>query len=105
MVDLVTILNKDNDSITIGIDINSHLPIVRRYSWRDQDKYKVEDEAIYGNYRRVQGIMTPYTITSKRDGEMAGQSFLSKAAYNESLPADAFTATVTYDREHYQPRK
>ncbi len=59
MVDVVTILNKDNDQLSIGIDIHSHLPINKRFIWRDADKYKVEDETIYGNYRKVQGIETP----------------------------------------------
>ena len=76
-VDVVTILNKDNDQLRIGIDVHSHLPINTRFVWRDADKYKVEDETIYGNYRKVQGIETPYTITNKRDGEIVSQSFLS----------------------------
>jgi hypothetical protein len=104
MVDVVSILNKDNDEVTIGIDIYTHLPINRRYSWRDADKYRIDDETIYGNYRKVQGIQTPYTITNKRDGEISGQSFLSRAAYNEDYPPDYFDATATYDRQHYNPK-
>ena len=34
MVDVVMLLNKDNDQLSIGIDIHSHLPISKRYSWR-----------------------------------------------------------------------
>jgi hypothetical protein len=104
LVDLVSILNKDNDQVSIGIDINTHLPLSRRYSWRDPDKYKVEDETIYGGYRKVQGIMTPYTITNKRDGEISGQSFLSRVVYDEQYPPDYFEATTTYDREHFNPK-
>ena len=90
LVDVVTLLNKDNDQLSIGIDIHTHLPINQRYSWRDPDKYKVEDETIYGNYRKVQGIETPYTITNLRDGEMSGQSFLSHAEYNATFRARLF---------------
>ena len=85
MVDVVTILNKDNDQLSIGIDIHTHLPVNKRFSWRDADKYKVEDETIYGNYRKVQGIETPYTITSKRDGEIISQMFLNHIEYNTAL--------------------
>jgi hypothetical protein len=105
LVDVVTLLNKENDQVSIGIEAHSHLPINKRYSWRDPDKFKVEDETIYGNYRKVQGIQTPFTITTLRDGEMSGQSFLSHAEYNVPLPAGFFDATVTYNSQNHQPGK
>lgn len=104
MVDVVTILNKDNDQLSIGIDIHTHLPINKRYSWRDADKYKVEEETTYGNYRKVQGIETPYTITNKRDGEISGQMFLSHIEYNATFPPGFFDASVTYNPETYNPK-
>jgi hypothetical protein len=104
MVDVVTILNKDNDQLSIGIEIHTHLPINKRYTWRDPDKYKVEDETIYGNYRKVQGIETPFTVTSKRDGEINGQSFLTHAEYNTTFAPGFFDAQVTYNPETYNPK-
>jgi len=104
MVDVVTILNKADEQLSIGIDIHSHLPINKRFNWRDADKYKVEDETIYGNYRKVQGIETPYTVTSTRDGEIIGQVFLSHIEYNTQLAPGFFDATVTYDPEKYNPK-
>jgi hypothetical protein len=105
LVDVVSILNKENDQVSIGIDVHTHLPINKRYSWRDPDKYKVEDETIYANYRKVQGIQTPFTVTTTRDGEMTGQSFLSHAEYNAVFAPGFFDATVTYNPETYQPPK
>ncbi len=104
LVDVVTILNKDNDQLSIGIDIHTHLPINKRYSWRDADKYKVEDETTYGNYRKVQGIQTPYTITTKRDGEISGQVFLNHIEYNATFAPGFFDAAVTYNPETYNPK-
>ncbi len=104
MVDVVTILNKDNDQLSIGIDTQTHLPINKRYSWRDADKYKVEDETTYGNYRKVQEIETPYTVTNKRDGEISGQVFLSHVEYNTTFAPGFFDATVTYNPEKYNPK-
>jgi hypothetical protein len=104
MVDVVSILNKDNQELTIGIEIHNHLPINTLYSWRDPDKYKVEDETIFGNYRTVQGIATPYTITRKRDNEINGQSFLSHVEFNKTFEPGFFDAKVTYNPEHYNPR-
>jgi hypothetical protein len=105
LVDMVTLLNKDNDQLSIGIDVHTHLPINKRFNWRDPDKYKVEDETIYGNYRKVQGIQTPYTVTTKRDGEMSGQSFLSHAEYNTTFTPGFFDAAVTYNPDTYHPPK
>lgn len=104
IVDVVTILNKDNEQLSIGIDIHTHLPINKRYSWRDADKYKVEDETTYGNYRKVQEIETPYTITNKRDGEISGQVFLTHVEYNATFAPGFFDAAVTYDPETYSPK-
>ena len=101
MVDEVSILNKNNDEVTVGIEIHNHLPIHTRFTWRDPDKYKVEDETIFGNYRTVQGIATPHTITRKRDDEINGQNFLSHVEFNKTLEPGFFDATVTYDPEHY----
>jgi len=103
LVDVVTLLNQENDQVSIGIEVHTHLPINKRYSWRDPDKYKVEDETIYGNYRKVQGIQTPFTMTTTRDGEMTGQSFLSRAEYNATFAPGFFDAAITYNPETYRP--
>ena len=105
LVDVVTLLNKENDQVSIGIDAHTHLPISKRYSWRDPDKYKVEEETIYGNYRKVQGIQTPFTITTTRDGEMTGQSFLSHAEYNAVFLPGFFEANVTYNPQPSRTQK
>lgn len=104
LVDVVSLLNKNDDELSIGIDINTHLPINKRFTWRDPDKYKVEEETIYGNYRTVQGIATPYTVTNKRDGEISGQTFLTHAEYNLTFQPNFFDAAANYNPETYNPR-
>jgi hypothetical protein len=104
MVDVVSILNKNNDQLSIGIDMNTHLPVNNRYTFRDADKYKVEDETTYGNYRTVQGIATPYTITTKRDGEINGQTFLTHTEYNTIFQPGLFDDTANYNPETYSPK-
>jgi len=104
-VEVVSLLNEKNQEIEIGMDLYTHLPVSLRYSFRGPDKYKVQDEVLFGNYRRVQGIQTPYTITRKRDGEITGQRFFNRVLFNQKLPPDFFDATVTYDPETYNPRE
>jgi hypothetical protein len=96
--DQVTFINSKNDSVTVSIDQNSHLPLKSSFTWRDpEDKQKNVEEEVYDNYRLVQGIMTPHSITRNFNGEMSHQRFINTAAYNMQLSDELFDAAVTYD--------
>jgi hypothetical protein len=105
LCDLVTIVNPQNDSVTIAIDQNTHLPVQKTFTYRDKYKYKVDEAEVFANYREQQGIMTPFTWTRKKDGLMAGQRFLSKVEYNVDIPDSKFDAKVTYDPTQMQKKK
>jgi hypothetical protein len=93
LAEQVTLLNPDNDSITIQIDAMSHLPLRRSYSWRDP-VYKDKNEEVeeYDDYHNIAGIQTPFTITRLHNGDMTQQRFIFKAAYNVPLPPNGFNA-------------
>ncbi|MGD0215139.1 MAG: hypothetical protein ABSB87_18070 [Terriglobales bacterium] len=94
----VTLLNSQNDSVNIYLDINSHYPVKISYSWRDpKDKQKNVEEEVYDGYKLVQGIWTPHSITRYYNGETSQQRFIATASYNVKLPDSAFEAQVTYD--------
>jgi hypothetical protein len=96
--DQVTLLNNQNDAVTLFLDQNSGLPLKTGYSWRDpQDKQRNTEETIYDNYKPVQGIMTPHSITRLFNGDMSQQRFIDVAKYNLPLPDSMFEADVTYD--------
>ncbi len=96
--DQVTLLNSQNDSVTVNMDQNSHLPMKTSFTWRDpEDKQKNVEEEVYDNYRLVQGIMTPHSVTRNFNGEMSHQRFVNVAKYNLPLPETLFEATVNYD--------
>src|SRR6266702_3178675 len=97
LCDLVTIVNPQNDSVTLAIDQQTHLPVQKTFTYRDKDKYKVEEAEVYANYREQQGIMTPFTWTRKKDELMMTQRFITKLEYNEQIPESKFDAKVTYD--------
>jgi hypothetical protein len=85
----VSILNASNESVTIDIDYDSHLPIRKTFTWRDPaDRQKNEESEIYDNYKMVQGIATPLSVTRTHNGDMSNQRFLTSVTYNQSL-ADA----------------
>lgn len=96
--DQVTLLNSQNDSVTVYLDQNTHLPIKTSFSWRDPtDKQKNTEEEIYDLYKPVDGIMTPHSITRNFNGEMSMQRFINTVKYNLKLPESTFEATVNYD--------
>jgi hypothetical protein len=63
-VDQVSVMNARNEGVTIYIDSSTHLPVKKSFTWRDPtDKQRNQEDEVYDNYREVQAVMTPYTIT------------------------------------------
>jgi hypothetical protein len=94
----VTLLNSQNDSVSVYLDLNTHYPVKIGYSWRDpKDKQKNVEEEHYDNYKLVQGIWTPHSFTRYFNGETSQQRFIATASYNRQLPGSMFEAAVTYD--------
>ena len=104
--DQVTLLNSQNDSVSVYLDQNTHLPLKTSFAWRDpEDKQKNVEEEIFDNYRLVQGVMTPHSITRTFNGETSHQRFINTVRYDLPLPASTFDATVTYDPMQPQKKK
>ena len=60
LADQTTLINADNDSITIQTDAETHLPLRRSYQWRDPVyKDKNTDAETYDNYQPVEGLPSP----------------------------------------------
>jgi hypothetical protein len=91
----VTVLNANNEGVTLYFDSYTHLPVKKSFSWRDpSDKERNREEEIYDNYRPVQGVMTPYRVTGFYNGDMSSQRFLNSVTYNKGLSDSMFDATV-----------
>jgi hypothetical protein len=94
----VSIFNADNEQLTVYLDRNTNLPIKKSFTWRDpKARDRNQEEEIYDNYKEVQGIMTPYSITRKLNGEMLSQRFIDAVRYNQNLPDTMFDASITWD--------
>jgi hypothetical protein len=102
----VTIMNSRNEGVTLYIDSNTHLPVKKTFSWRDPtDKERNIEDEVYDNYRPVQGIMTPFSITRFYNGDMANQRFLHSVTYNTGLKDSLFEGNITYDPNKPEPRR
>ncbi len=105
-VDQVTVMNAKNEGVTLYIDSNDHLPVKKTFSWRDPtDKERNIEEEIYDNYRPVQNIMTPHTVTRTYNGDMANQRFLTTVIYNQGISDSKFEVQVTYDPNKSVPAR
>lgn len=99
LADQVTLLNADNDSITILLDDDSHLPMEVRYEWRDPVYHDMDKDVVqFSDYHSIDGIETPFTITYIHNGQMMEQRYLFYAAYNVQLPPDGFSVAKTAQR-------
>ena len=100
LADKVTIMTASNDSVSVAIDPRTHLPLKKTYSWRDPlDRQFDEESEVWGNYRMVQGINTPYSTVRYLNGEMSGQRFINNVSYNNGFdPAMFQTKGITYNQ-------
>jgi hypothetical protein len=96
LADQVTLINSENDSISIEADAETHLPLRRSYQWRDPlYKDKNTDAEEYDDYHTADGLPTPFAITRFHNGDMTNQRFLSRAAYDIPLAPDMFNPDQT----------
>jgi len=87
----VTVMTNKNEAVTLYIDIMTHLPVKKSFSWRDPaDKQRNVEEEIFDNYRPIQNIMTPFDTTRMFNNEMSAQSFLTAVSYNQGLSDSLF---------------
>ncbi len=89
----VTIMNSKNEAVSLVIDSGTHLPIKKTFIIRDpQTRDRDELSEVYDNWKKVQGINTPYNTLVMFNGELYRQYFVSSITYNNHLAASLFDA-------------
>jgi hypothetical protein len=92
MTDRVTLINANNESVSLLIAPDTHLPAQKIFITRDpQTRDRDEEDEIFDNWRPVQGINTPYSDVIIRNGQMIRQQYLSNVEYNNRPPDSYFT--------------
>jgi hypothetical protein len=94
----VTLINAKDESVSLYFDIDTNLPIMKSYSWRDPvDREKNTEEETYNGYRVVQGINTYFGFTRYFNGDMQTERFINSASYNQGLNPAMFDANSGYN--------
>jgi hypothetical protein len=89
MAEQVTLISPQNESITIQMDEQTHLPLKRTFQWRDPlYKDKNTDTEEYDDYHTIEGLPTAFSITRLRNDEMVRQYYVTKVEYNRDLLTD-----------------
>ncbi len=90
--DWVELVDRDGRTIRLALDRSTHLPTRKIIVTRDPStRLRVEEVEYYSNYHAIQGIQTPFQISSERNGLKTGQIFLEDCKYNTGLPDSLFT--------------
>jgi hypothetical protein len=97
--DQVTLISPQNESVTIQMDTQTHLPLRRTFEWRDPVfKDKNLDAEEYDDYHTFNGYPTPFTITRFKNQEIIRQYFLVHVSCNQQLPSDFWSVDAAERR-------
>lgn len=99
LAEQVTLISSDNESITIQMDSQTHLPLRRIFQWRDPVyKDKNTDTEEYDGYHVVDGLPTPYNITRFKNDEMVRQTYIDRVSFNQNLSPDLWNIDTAEKR-------
>lgn len=92
MTERVTVINPKNESVSILIAPDTHLPAEKIFITRDPEtRDRDEEDEIFDNWRVVQGISTPYSVVIMRNRQVVRQQYISNVSYNTRPPDSYFT--------------
>lgn len=87
----VTIMNANAEAVTLSLDTNTLLPVMKSFTWRDEKTRERNTETEqYDNYRPFGGVMTPQAVTRGRNGMNVNQRFITSTTYNTAIQPTQF---------------
>jgi hypothetical protein len=92
-VEEVEVERASGDSVTLRMDARTHLPVSVSWRWRDAEFGDWDTEAVeFADWHAVQGVMTPYSVTERRNGDVTGERFVTSVVYGVALGDEVFDA-------------
>lgn len=95
----VTLIDSNNEAVTLYLDTYTHLPVKKTFEWRDPaDRQKNLEEEIYENYKPIPGgVMAPMNVTRYFNGDMSNQRFFNSVTINQGLDPAMFDPNSGWD--------
>src|SRR5260370_337797 len=95
MTERITIINPQNEAVTLMVSTDTHLPVQKVFSVRDpKSRERDEEVETYGGWRIVDGVNTPWSTQIKRNGALARSESVTAASYNKRAPDSYFTPNL-----------
>jgi hypothetical protein len=92
-VERVTVMTSNAEAVTLLIDSGSHLPVKKTFITRDpQTRDRDEIDEVYDNWKKIDGINTPYNTLVTFNGELYRQYYVNSVTYNSHLADSLFSA-------------
>jgi hypothetical protein len=67
------------------------LPVSVSWQWRDAEFGDLDTEAVeFADWHAVSGVMTPYAVTTRRNGDVTGERFVTSVVYGVALGEAVF---------------
>jgi hypothetical protein len=61
------------------------------WRWRDAEFGDWDTEAVeFADWHAVSGVMTPYVVTTRRNGDVTGERFVASVVYGVALGDEVF---------------
>ncbi len=99
LADQVTVISAENETVTIQMDVDTHLPMRRTFEWRDPVYKDMNTDAEeYDDYHLIDRIETPFTITRYKNDDMTRQYYVLHVAYNQPLDPDFWSVDAAERR-------
>lgn len=88
LAEQVSLISPQNETITVLMDAQTHLPLESTFQWRDPTYHdKNSDTEEYDDYHTIDGFPTAFNITRLKNGETVRQYYVTRVSYNQNLPA------------------
>jgi len=88
-----------NESLKLYVDARTYLPLQMR--WRQKDVLTGDYMDVvesYGKWIRVQGVMTPMSVSRERGGRRYFEAYFTQVQYNVGVDDSLFTAGSLQER-------
>jgi hypothetical protein len=90
-VDEVEVVQASGEGVTVLLNAGTHLPVSVSWRWRDGEFGDWDTEAEeFADWHGVSGVMTPYVVTMRRNGDVTEERFVTSVRYNLTLGDDVF---------------
>jgi len=82
-------IHPDDFTVTIYVDAQTYLTYKSKATTLNQVEAEVESESITSDYKKVEGVMVPHSITTFQDGQEFMKMTITEITFNSDLE-DAF---------------